>query len=349
MSATTSRAPRSAHVRSRQRQRVGVQVGAHDQDPTRLHDVELLARDVGHRGPQPARVLQADVGQHLHARGDDVGGVVAPAEAGLDDGDLHAGARQLVEGGGRERLELRDAVVGPQRAVDHLGGVAGALDGGGEALGRGVLVVDAHALGEGHEVRRQVGARCAGRGGAGSRRSCARSTTCRWCRRRGSSRSAPAASPARSSAGASGPGRSACRRARGSAGSARPRRGSQRLELPSQAVELLALGGDEADRAPWPRSPRWPAWPRRARSRRAGARARPRACAPPRPGRRARPRGSRPCRPRTARPRSARRPPPGPGAPSAPRARRRRRGRPGAPGAPGRASRRPRRATSAAR
>ena len=47
----------------------------------------------------------------------------------------HPRAGQLVEGGGGERLELRDAVVGRQRAVDHLGRVARALDGRGEALG----------------------------------------------------------------------------------------------------------------------------------------------------------------------------------------------------------------------
>ena len=79
---------------ARQRQRVGMQVGADDEGAVRPHDVELLARDVGDRGPEPARVLEADVGQHLHARRDDVRRVVAPAEPGLDDGDLHAGARR---------------------------------------------------------------------------------------------------------------------------------------------------------------------------------------------------------------------------------------------------------------
>ena len=81
------------------------------------------------------RDLEPDVRQHRDLGVDDVRGVPAPAQAGLDDRDLDAAARELVEGRGRDELELRDAVVGPQRAVDHLGRVARALDGRGEALG----------------------------------------------------------------------------------------------------------------------------------------------------------------------------------------------------------------------
>ena len=53
------------------------------------------------------RVLQPDVRQHLNRRAKDVGRIVAPAEPGLDDGDVDAGRRKLGEGRGGEHLELR--------------------------------------------------------------------------------------------------------------------------------------------------------------------------------------------------------------------------------------------------
>ena len=180
-----------------------------------------MSRD---RRAQPARVLEADVREHLHLRRDHVRGVVAPAEAGLDHRDLHPGLGQLAVRGGRQRLELRHAVVGLQRAVDLLGRPRGARDRGGEALGLDVALRDPDALGERHEVRRQVGAGAQPVALQDRAASSARSTTCRSSRRRGSSGSAPAASRARSSAGACGPGRTACRRARARAGSARPAR-----------------------------------------------------------------------------------------------------------------------------
>ena len=73
------------------------------------------------------------------------------------------------------------------------------------------------------EVRRRVAAGPEPVAAGGSRRSSAWSRTCRWCRPRGSRRSAAAACRARSSAGACGRARSACRTARGRAGSPRPR------------------------------------------------------------------------------------------------------------------------------
>ena len=45
------------------------------------HDRELLLRDVRLGRPEPARVLEAHVGQHLHGGADHAGRVVAPAEA----------------------------------------------------------------------------------------------------------------------------------------------------------------------------------------------------------------------------------------------------------------------------
>ena len=98
---------------------------------------------------------------------------------------------------------------------------------------------------------------------------------------------------ARSSSGACGPGRSACRTGPSTAESARPPAGVQRggapplpwgarqaspaatrsrraahsaLELALQLARAVALGLRRPRRAPWPRSRRWPAWPRRARS-----------------------------------------------------------------------------------
>ena len=68
-------------------------------------------------GPEPARVLEPDAGEHLHLRRDHVGGVVAPAEPRLDHRHLHPARGQLVVGGGGQRLELGDAVVVLERAL----------------------------------------------------------------------------------------------------------------------------------------------------------------------------------------------------------------------------------------
>ena len=123
------------------------------------------------------------------------------------------------------------------------------LDRRGE-LGRlEIGVVDPDPLGERDQVRRQVGAGRAGRAGAGSPRSSARSRTCRWCRRRGSTRSAAAGCRARSSAGACGPARTASRTARGRGGSARPPPGvTAALQLRPQPRQLVALGLDDVRR-----------------------------------------------------------------------------------------------------
>ena len=115
--ASTSRAPRASAAARASSSALGGEVAAH-QRARRPHDGELLARDVAQRRAEPARVLEPDVGEHLHARVDDVGGVVAAAEAGLDDGGVDAAAGQLGVGGGGQRLELRDAVVVLERPVD---------------------------------------------------------------------------------------------------------------------------------------------------------------------------------------------------------------------------------------
>ncbi len=183
---------------------------------------------------QPAGVLEADAGQDLNRRGDHAGGVIAAAEPGLDHRHLDPPRGQLAVGGGGQHLELGDAVILGRRAIDELRGAGGASDGGAEALGLEVPLVDPDPLAEGDEVRRYIGARCAARGGPGSRRSSASSRTCRWCPPRGSSESDARDAPERSSGAASGPARSACRTAPASAGSARPRsRSSPALRDPS--------------------------------------------------------------------------------------------------------------------
>ena len=181
--ANTSRAPRSAAARA-SASTSGCERRRTPASPPVAHDGELLARDVGDRRPEPARVLEPDVGEHLHrATAMHVGGVVAAAEAGLDHGDLDAAAGQLGERGGGERLELRHAVVGLERAVDlGRGRVRRALHGGGERV-RVEVVRRRSRMRSANvdQVRRQVGAGAQRRGARGSPRSCARSRTCRSC------------------------------------------------------------------------------------------------------------------------------------------------------------------------
>ena len=106
------------------------------------HDVELLARDVGNRRPEVARVLEPDVGQHRDARVDDVGRVVAAAEPGLEHRDVDPG---------RSRTPHSAAAVSSSNwvttsaasccgAVDELGGAHGARDRRREALRRDVAL-----------------------------------------------------------------------------------------------------------------------------------------------------------------------------------------------------------------
>ena len=88
-----------------------MQPRADDERAVRAHDGDLLGGDVGDRRAQPARVLEADVRQHLDLGRDDVRRVVAAAETGLDHRRLHTLARELVVGRRGQRLELRDGLV----------------------------------------------------------------------------------------------------------------------------------------------------------------------------------------------------------------------------------------------
>ena len=95
---------------ARERLDLGVDLAEHERG-ARPHHGELLARDVGDGRPEPARVLEADVREHDDARVEHVGGVPAPAEAGLDHGDLDLAARELVERRRGQQLELRHALA----------------------------------------------------------------------------------------------------------------------------------------------------------------------------------------------------------------------------------------------
>jgi hypothetical protein len=92
-------------------------------------------------------VLERDVGEDDDGRPQDVGRVVAPAEARLDDGDGDASGCELGEGGRGQGLELC--------RLDRLGLRAHAPERGLEV---GLLPADADALGPGDDVGRRVGA-----------------------------------------------------------------------------------------------------------------------------------------------------------------------------------------------
>ena len=136
-------------------------------------------------------------------------------------------------------------------AVDELGRLRGALDGGGEVGLGHRLLPHLDPLPERAQVRRGVAAGAQPVALEDRRAEARRSRTCRWCRPRGSRRSGAAAARARSSACACGRGRSACRTARGRAGTPRPRGRSLGLQPAQRLAVLLELA-----RAPPPPPPR---------------------------------------------------------------------------------------------
>ena len=138
--------------------RLGLEL-AHHERRSRGHDGQLLTRDVRERRAEPARVLEPDVGEHRDRRVEHVGRVVAPAEARLHHRDLDPALGELGERRGGQQLELRHALAARQRAVDLDRRGGRALDGGAERVRLDVGVADADALGEGRQVRREVGAR----------------------------------------------------------------------------------------------------------------------------------------------------------------------------------------------
>ncbi len=110
-------------------------------------------------GPSQRVCSRPDAGQHGHLGRDHVGGVVAPAQPRLDHRHLHLARRQLVVGGGGQRLELgHGVVVLGLRALHDLGRLGRPLDGRGEALARHRLLPHLDPLAERGQVRRGVAA-----------------------------------------------------------------------------------------------------------------------------------------------------------------------------------------------
>ena len=82
-----------------------------------MDNSELLGRDLLDRLAEHVGVLEPDVREQDDARADDVRGVVAAAEPGLDDRDVDMCLGERSEGGGRDRLELRRADALCRRAA----------------------------------------------------------------------------------------------------------------------------------------------------------------------------------------------------------------------------------------
>ena len=66
-------------------------------------------------------MLEAHVRQRGHGCVEHVGGVVAAAQAGLDDGHLDVALRELPKRGRSQQLELGDVVVLGERVIHALG------------------------------------------------------------------------------------------------------------------------------------------------------------------------------------------------------------------------------------
>ena len=100
-------------------------------------------------------MLEGDVREDDDARVEDVGRVVPPAEAGLDDGDVDLGGRELGERGGGQRLELgrADRLGRRSRTRARAASRSASSPADADPLGPGDDVrrrvrADAHALGE---------------------------------------------------------------------------------------------------------------------------------------------------------------------------------------------------------
>ncbi len=103
-------------------------------------------------------MLEPHAGEHLHLRGDHVGGVIAPAETRLDHRHLDLATSELGVGGGGQGLELGHAIVPVQRAVHELGRAGGAGHRGREVSRLEVGILDPDPLPERDQVRRDVDA-----------------------------------------------------------------------------------------------------------------------------------------------------------------------------------------------
>src|SRR6266516_1642180 len=111
----------------------------------RMDDGELLGGDLLPRRAEHVGVLERDARQDDDARVEDVRGVVAAAESGLDDGDAHRGRGERRQRRRGQRLELR--------RFEPLGRGPHACDGGLEVR---LLAADADPLAPTAHVRRDV-------------------------------------------------------------------------------------------------------------------------------------------------------------------------------------------------
>ena len=157
--ARTMRVSRSPRHALGDRQRGSDEILTEHQRAVRAHDRELLLGDARERRAQPARVLEADAGQHRDARVDHAGRVVAASEPCLHHRHVHLAASHLPQRGGGQQFELGDVVALAQRAVDALGRPRRSRDRRGEALGVDFEPIDEDPLAVGDEMRGEICAR----------------------------------------------------------------------------------------------------------------------------------------------------------------------------------------------
>ena len=122
-------------------------------DESRLapsEDAGLLARDVLERGAEDVEMVRRDVRDDRDHGLEDVRRVEAPADPDLHDGHADTGAAEELERRDRHRLEVRRRAVAGRRYGRDEG------ERGIERRERDVAIQEAHALRDGHEVRRGV-------------------------------------------------------------------------------------------------------------------------------------------------------------------------------------------------
>lgn len=96
-----------------------------DGERIRFNDARFVPGDVGEGGADLGFVIHADVGEDGEARGDEVGGVVASAHGGFDDGPLYVLSSEPAEGEGSPGFFVAERVV-LSTGVLHPGVVQGA-------------------------------------------------------------------------------------------------------------------------------------------------------------------------------------------------------------------------------
>ena len=120
-----------------------------DHRNARLDDAGLLRRYRPQRFPQLGGMVVAYAGDAADLRLDDVGGVQAPAEPGLDHRQIRLLVGEVGEGDGGHRLEVGRLPPGA-RSLNHPPGQTGKPD------FRDHPPVDRDSLPQGHQVRRRI-------------------------------------------------------------------------------------------------------------------------------------------------------------------------------------------------